>query len=69
MMILILGIIFLFPLSIGLFHSISHIITILNNPVITLSLFDDLVLFITCVIIGLIILDIVILIDEIEYLL
>lgn len=68
MFIIITGLLILLLLGVGLFYHISYIITIINNPLITLTLFDYLIWFVTCVIIVLIILDILIIKDEIEYL-
>ena len=68
MLVLILGIIFLILLSAGLYYPVLHMISILNIPYYTLTIFDSMVWFAACVLIVLIILDIILIIDEIEWL-
>lgn len=68
MLVLILGIIFLILLSIGLIYPVLHIISILDIPYYTLTLYDSLVWFVVCTIVVLIIIDIIVIIDEIEWL-
>ena len=68
MLVLILGIIFLILLCVGLIYPILHIISILDIPYYTLTIFDSMVWFAACVLIVLIILDIILIIDEIEWL-
>ena len=69
MIVVIVGIIILILLGIGLIYPISHIISILNDPIITFSLYDQMVWFTVCVIIVLMILDILFIKCEIDYLL
>lgn len=67
MIVVIVGAICLIFLSIGLIYPISHIINILNDPIITFSLYDELVWFTACIIIVLMILDILFIKCEIDY--
>ena len=68
MKVLILGTIILILLSVGLMYPVLHIISILDIPHYMLTIFDYLNWFIACVIIVLIIIDIIVIIDEIEWL-
>ena len=67
MIVLILGIIFLILLSAGLYYPVLHMISILNIPYYTLTIFDSIVWFVVCLLVVLIIVDILFIVSELEY--